>query len=260
MPVPSSWDVLSGADSGPVVLGADFPVRRRAEAGFGDLASRIGGRYRFLQTRPPAAEPAAYVSSWVEGIRQARPPVLAVLGYRIGGVYAAAIAEGIAQWQPMPKVILFDPQFTSAELLCLEFQREISANSSLLGDDEIERARKVVMEISANPSGDVVDVAAEMIGSYLETVTPAFERAGLGGARGEASTRAFESYISWLSAADLIDPRAAWKGSTGIASSGYASLPGPGPVGRMIPFDVGHADLLRSEPVARAVLDLLESR
>lgn len=278
MPVPSSWDVISGADSGQVVLGADFPVGRRAEAGFPDLASRIGFRYQFLQTRPPPVEltsrpgqwrrGAAYVSPWIEGIRQARPHVLAVLGYRIGSVYAAAIAEGIAQWQPMPKIILFDPQFTSAELLCLEFLREISSISSLLGDDEIERARKLVTEISADPSGDMMDVAAEMVEGYLETVTPAFERAGLGDARSEAFTRAFGSYVSWLSAADRIDPGPAWKRSTGLASAGYAGLPGRtrpadgdcGPIGRMIPFDVGHADLLRSESVARAVLDLLESR
>ena len=274
---PRSWDVISGAsgdDSDPVVLGADFPARRRGEAGFPDLASRIGPGYRFLQTRPPTVScrqppaDAAYVGPWLEGIRRTRPHVLAVLGYRVGSVYAAAIAEGIAQWQPMPKIILFDPQFSSAELLCLEFHREISSISSLLGDDEIERAMEVAAEIALAAGPDVAGMAAEMVGNYLEAVTPAFERAGLGDARDEKFTRSFESYISWLCAAGLIDPSSAWERSTGIASSAYATLParprpagdGPGLVGRMIPVDVGHADLLRSETVARAVLDLLESR
>jgi hypothetical protein len=274
---PRSWDVISGAsrdDSGPVVLGADFPGRRRGEAGFPDLASKIGTGYRFLQTRPPAVRcqprpaDAAYVGPWLEGIKATRPHVLAVLGHRVGSVYAAAIAEGIAQWQPMPKIILFDPQLSSAELLCLEFQREISSISSLLGDDEIERDRNRVAEVALAAGPDVAGAAAEMVGSYLETVTPAFERAGLGDARDEKFTRSFESYISWLCAAGLIDPSSAWERSTGIASSAYAALParprpagdGPGLVGRVIPVDVGHADLLRSEAVARAVLDLLESR
>jgi hypothetical protein len=125
-----------------------------------------------------------------------------------------------------------------------------------------------VAEIALAAGPDVAGAAAEMVGSYLETVTPAFERAGLGDARDEKFTRSFESYISWLCAAGLIDPSSAWERSTGIASSAYAALParpgpagdGPGLVGRMIPVDVGHADLLRSETVARAVLDLLESR
>jgi hypothetical protein len=270
----SSWDVIFGADSTQVVLGVDFPARRRREAGFLDLATRIGPGYKFLQTKPPAAgswqRPCgdAYVGPWLEDIRQDRHQVLAVLGYRIGSVYAAAIAEGISQWQPMPKIILFDPQFSSIELLGLEFHKEISAISSLLGDDEIERARKAAVEISRAAPGDVVSVAAEIVESYLEAITAPFERAGLGDARSNKFTVSFESYMSWLSAADQIDPGLAWRRSTGITSSAYDELParahladdGRCLIGQMIPFDVGHADLLRSDCVARAVLDLLESR
>jgi hypothetical protein len=265
----SSWDVISGtrtgAASGPVVLGACFPAARRGEAGFPDLATRIGPGYRFLQTRPPRIRSgqwpsdAAYTGPWIEDIRQARPPVLAVLGHRVGSVYAAAIAEAIAQWQPMPQLILFDPQPASAELLCREFNAEIEGISALLGDDELERARKAVAEISLAAREDVACVATEMVESYLEVVTPAFERAGLGDARGEKFTRSFESYISWLSAAGLIDPSGAWERSTGIASSAYAGRAPAGPVGRMIPFDVDHADLLRADCVAQAVLGLLQS-
>src|ERR1017187_5746259 len=87
---------------------------RPAEAGFGGLAARIGPGFTFLQTKPPAARSGqrlsgdAYVGPWIEGISSGRRQVLAVLGYRIGSVYAAAIAEGISRGQPMPKVILFD--------------------------------------------------------------------------------------------------------------------------------------------------------
>jgi hypothetical protein len=274
MPDASSWDVICGADSSQVVLGVDFPARRRQEAGFPDLAASIGPAYRFLQTKPPAAGPCqqpygdAYVGPWLEGIRQDRHQVLAVLGYRLGSVYATAIAEGISRWQPMPKIILFDPQFSSIELLGLELHKEISSISSLLGDDEIAHARKVAVEISQAATGDVANVATEMVESYLEGITAAFERVGLGDARSDKFVLSFMSYMSWLSAAGKIDPGPAWKHSTGIASSASAQLTSKAHpagdsrrlIGQMILFDVGPADLLRSASVAQAVRDLLESR
>jgi len=270
MPDSSSWDAISGTDSSPVVLGVDFPAMRRHQAGFPDLATRIGPGYRFLQTKLPIARSChgrcgdTYVGPWLESIRQGRHQVLAVLGYGVGSVYAAAIAEGISRWQAMPKLILFDPQFSTIELLCLEYNREIDAISSLLGDDEIERARKAASEFSQAASSDVAGVAAEMVESYLEVIGAPFERVGLGDARSNKFTVLFESYMSWLSAADQIDPSMAWERSTGITSSGFAGLPARpddrGLIGQVISFDVSRADLLRSEPVAQAVLGLLETR
>ena len=186
MPESASWDVISGPESGPVVLGIDFPADRRREAGFGELAPRIGPGYRFMQTRPPAASPCqrlagdAYVGPWIEGIQSDRSQVLAVLGYRIGGVYAALIAEGISRWQPMPKVILFDPQLASVRHLSLEFRREISSISSLLTDEEIERTRRTEAEISGLADYDITNAAVEMARIYWELSSLAFERVGLG--------------------------------------------------------------------------------
>jgi hypothetical protein len=274
MPDSSSWDVIFGADSGQIVLSVDFPATRPSAAGFPDLAARIGPGFRFLQTRPRAVSSCqrpsgdAYVGPWVSDIALHHHQVLAVLGCRIGSVYAAAIAEGISQWQPMPKVILFDPQFISNSQLSLEFRREIGAVSSLLGDDEIERATKAAAEISQSAAGDIADVAAGMVESYIEIITAAFERVGLGDARSNKFTASFESYISWLSAADQIDPRPVWKHSTVITSSAYSELPDgaylavddDGGASQLVPFDVDHADLLRSDCVAQAVQQLLESR
>jgi hypothetical protein len=266
-----SWDVISGADSGPVVLGVDFPAAGREEAGFPALAAMIGPGRRFLQTRPPTAESCrklpgdAYVGPWVDGIRQAGHQVLGVLGYGIGSVYAAAIAEAIARWQEMPRIILFDPQLSTVELLCREFSREIRGIRSLLSNHELERASKAVAKFSRATPPDVALAAAEMIESYLEVIAEPFERVGLGDARSNNFTVLFVSYMAWLSAADRIDPSSAWKRSTVIASSAYAGLAVRPPddgrdlIGRVIPFDVTRADLLRSESVAQAVLGLLES-
>ena len=272
MPDSKSWDVIFGADSGRVVLGAGFPVRLCREAGFPDLAVRIGPGYRFLQTKPPAARSwarpcgDAYVGPWIEDIRQGRHRVLAVLGHGVGSVYAAAIAEGISEWQPAPKVILFDPQLATYDHLGLEFRREIGSMSSLLSDDELDRAAKITAEISGPVAGDIADIAAELVESYFEVITAAFERAGLGDARDSKFSTTFESYMAWLSVADQIDPEPVWKRSTAIASSACGEQPGRaypgddgGAVGRIIPLGVGQADLLRSDSAARIVLDLLRT-
>jgi hypothetical protein len=271
MPDPASWDVIFGAGSDQVVLGVDFPAASRREAGFAELAARIGPGYKFLHTKPPAARSGqricgdAYVGPWIEAVQQGRHQVVAVLGFCVGSVYAAAIAEGISRWQPMPKVILFDPQSASAKLLGREFHSEISSLSSLLCDDEIERTRKAATGFSES-AGDVACAAAELAGMYWEVSSAAFERVGLGGAYDDKLIAPFESYISWLSVADQIDPGQVWKRSTAIVSSDYAELKDEeslaadaSMIGWTIPFDVGHADLLRSDSVAEAVLDLLAS-
>jgi hypothetical protein len=274
MPASGSWDVICGADSGQIVLGVGFPAAGCREAGFSDLAARIGPEYRLLQARALIIRPGqrlsadAYVGPLIEDIRRDRGLVLAVLGYCVGSVYAAVVAEEISRWQPPPKAIMFDPQSVNNKFLCLQFRNEIDSLSALLSDDEIERASKVATEISQSATGDIADIATEIIESYLEVITPAFERAGLGDARSDKFAVAFASYISWLSVTDQIDPSLAWKRSTVIASSAYADLPDRayladgdhGITGQVIPFDVGHAELLRSDSVARAVLGLLGSR
>lgn len=271
MPDLACWEVISGADSGRVVLGVDFPAARRG-AGFAELSARIGPRYRFLHTREPAARPVrqargeAYVDRWVERIHEESHQVVAVLGYCVGGLYAAAIAAGIARRQPMPKVILFDPQFVSGRYLVVEFLREIDAISSLLSDQEIEHTRKTAAKITGPATCDLAEAAAEMAGIYWELTSRAFERVGIGSAYNGRFITPICSYITWLSAAGKIDPGPVWKRSTAIVSSDYAGLApgnrtgvGDDAIGQQIRFDVGHDDLLRSDSVARAVVGLLES-
>jgi hypothetical protein len=271
MPDLACWEAISGSDSGRVVLAVDFPTDRR-RARFAELSAGIGPRYRFLQIRPPTVHSvqrlrgAECVGRWVEDIRKDPHQVHAVLGYCVGSVYAAAIAAGIARRQPMPKVILFDPQFPGTKYLAHEFLREIDAISSLLSDQEIEHTRKAAAEISGQVSCDLADAAAEMAGIYSELTSLAFERVGIGSAYNGRFIAPVGSYISWLAAAGKIDPSSVWKRSTAIVSSDYAGLApgnrvggGDDPIGQQIRFGAGHDDLLRSDSVARAVADLLES-
>jgi hypothetical protein len=270
MPDYSSWDVVFGADRGQIILGVDFPGNQRREARLSELARKLGSQYGFLQTKVPifrtgrGISGAAYVDRWIDGIRDR--PVAAVLGNRVGSVYAAAIADELARWQQAPRVILFNPQFAGTELLGYELHKEISVISSLLSDDEIERATKLAAEVAESEPEDFADTAARVSGFYWEISSVAFERVGIGGAYCSKSFAPFESYISLVSAAGQIDPSSTWKRSVAIVSSDYANLPnGPSPagdtgtlIGRSIPFSVPHADLLRSDSVAKAVADLLE--
>jgi hypothetical protein len=262
------WDVIFGADSGQLILGVGFPGTARREAGFVELATKIGTKYRFLQAKLPGspggpqASGTDCVRDWAEEIHG--QPVAAVLGHRVGSVYATALAENISQWQQMPRVILFDPQPASVRLLGHELRKEIKSISSLLSDDEIERAGKLAAQIAEAAPGDVVDAAAAASGIYWEISSVAYDRVGIGGAHCRKWFAPFESFLSLVSAAGQINPGRAWKYSTAIVSSDYqdGSLPVDdtrGMIGRSIPFDVSHGDLLGSDYVAEKVLELLES-
>jgi hypothetical protein len=269
-----SWNVICGANSAPTVLGVDFPSAAGRCAGFAELAALIGPDYRFLQANPPSGDSirglsgAAYTRACIEEIEQDGGAVLAVLGRGIGGVYAAAIAEGIARWQEVPAIILFDPELATAELLSQTLNREIAANMSILSAAEIRRGRELEAKIAMDRHDGLAAIAADLIEDYLEVITAPYERAGLGDPRGHKHTVPFASYISLISAADQIDPRHGWRDSTAIVSSDYSKLPEKDLpsgeqsrlIGTRISFDIDHSDLLRSDCVVGEVLDLLTAR
>ena len=260
MPDSGSWDVISGAESDQFILAVDFSFLRHREAGFVELAAKIGAKYRFLQAKLPSSPPGsrasgpAYVGRWIEQI-QGRP-IAAVLGHRVGSVYATALAEEISHWQRAPRLILFNPQLASAKLIGHELDSQVKAISSLLSDDELEHTGKLAAKIAQSPPGDVVHAATAAAEIYWEISSVAYDRVGIGGAYCRQSFGSFNSYMSLVSAAHEIDSSQAWKRSTTIVSSPVDD--GCGVVGHSIPFDVSHADLLRSDSVAKKVLELLD--
>jgi hypothetical protein len=259
-----SWDPISGPGSGQVVLVLDIPPARPGH--LTELAAKIRPEYTFLRAKLPSAGWAGHHADfWLDDIRQSYREVVAVLGCRVGSVYAAVLADQISKTQMEPPLILFDPQFASVALLVHEFRREIRAISSLLSDNEIERARKIAAEITRMQTADLASVGDEIREHYNELSAIAFERVGLGDVRGNNSITSFESCISCICQAAGLDPRDAWKNSTAIVSSECLGVPGAqsltaSMVGQQIPFDMTHADLLRSDSVAQLVIRLLEYR
>jgi len=273
MPESSSWDVILGEASTRTVLGIDFPADGRSEADLAGLAAMIGSEYRFLRARPRPARLGealsgdAYTESWIESLRRDGRPVLAVLGHRVGCVYAAEIAQALGRWQQSPAIILLDPEPASTRLLSRTFSAEVNANQAFLSADEIARARRAAADI-ADRQGGIASVAAEIVNTYLDLLAVPWERIGLGDLRESKSARSFESRITWLAAASQLDPSDTWERSVVIMSADNSGMLETGdPAGgagnlasRRIFFDVGRADLLRSNCVADAVREVLGSR
>ena len=279
MPNEKSWSVISVPKSNRIILGVDFPAAGRREAGFGDLVAKMGAAwsdYGFLQTTPPAVRlsqrPSGdfYTDHWIEGGEWEKYEVVAVLGYCVGSVYAAEIAERLTRWQRTePEIILFDPQLTDVQLLAMEMHKMISMAGAVFSDDEADRAKRRATEIIETQPGGLVDAAIEIVGLYRDLAAIAFSRIGLGDARRDEIVLLFESYMTWLSSANQIDPSSAWRRSIGITSSDYAVMERNGDttvvnaskvIGQKFPLDVGHVDLMRSDAAVGALLDRVEFR
>ena len=268
MPDPNAWEAILEGDSSRTVLVVDCSAGMRRELDFTELEARITSGYRYLRTKLPAVGHGerlsgdAYASTWSEDIRRAGNSVAAVFGSRVGSVYAAAIADHISRWQQRPTVILFDPRAADMGLLNEEFRREILSLSSLFSSDEIERARKIGHKVARPAARDITAAAAEIFEDYLEMITDAFERVGLGEPRDSELTEPFKSYISLISAASQIDQGCVWGQSTAIISSDHPDVlcdefPGGH---RRIKCDVRHADLFRSDSVTAIISDLIQPR
>jgi hypothetical protein len=274
MPELSSWDVISGADQGQLILAVDFPAVGRPEASFADLAEKMGSHwaeYCVLQTVPPdgrvdrGSSGQDYLRPWVEEIWSDGRPVAAVLGYCAGGVHAAAIAGQVGRWQrPAPAVVLFDPQVDAAVLadeMCVQLERMLG---SLLPSGQAEEAGKKAAELAGASVGDLFDLADSVVGLFRQMAAPAFDRLGLSVAGRTQAVSLFQSFMSYLAVTAHLDPGSAWKSSAAVLSAEYVTIARQDPAetgifGRMVTVDASHAGLLRSEATVQPVLEQLKN-
>ncbi|WP_409180798.1 hypothetical protein F9C11_30495 [Amycolatopsis sp. VS8301801F10] len=269
-----SWSVLSAPTSNSVVLAVDFPAPGRPEAGFADLTAAMGSAWSahgVLQTKLPAVTladrpgPDTYLDYWTGDEQLSGREVVAVLGYCLGGVYAAEIAERIARRQSAePAVVLFDGQVTDKQLLAVEIDKLIALGGPVLTADEASQARLRAAEIVTTPGIALADATDEIVALYREVATGAFRKVGLAPERGEEVVRFFETYMAWLTAAEGIDPASAWGRSLALTSTDFAALEENGSptavnaaklIDQRVRLEVSHADLLRADDTARALRD-----
>ncbi|TDV37795.1 hypothetical protein [Actinophytocola oryzae] len=261
-----SWNVLSGTDTDRVVLAVDFPAAGRPAGSFADLASLLDVQCSVWECVPPSVGvPTSfgieagmrgddYVDRWLGDVRASGREVLAVMGYCSGCGFSALLAEHIAQWQEMPKQVLFDPDAPSTSYVYWQFHRVIGEFSVVLSPKEIIAAQQAGKKL-ADEIVDLAELSYALFTIFIEVGATGFDRAGIGGAHRADLTSHFASYLAYIVASSQLDPLRAWKVATAISSTA------PGAGGKIAQeefrFDIDHLDLLRDTDVARRVSEVL---
>lgn len=251
-----SWRVLGASGTAEIVLAADFPMSGRPEAGFADLATGLGPGIQLWETVPPldgTGRPSAYVDRWLAEVRAAGFAVTAVLGFCAGGVYAAALADGVARWQDRPTLVLFDPEKPTTTALYWQFHRVVDRFAGVLSAQERTLAQRAAQVASVEQPGFTA-FAAVIAGQFQELTEVAFPRAGLEPARANELRSAFLSFVDYLVVADGLDPDEGWASAITISS---ADADDTVTAAENLRFAAPHLGLLRDPEVADAVAGLL---
>ncbi len=257
--MPAGWERLSNGSGQGIVLAVDFEAVGRPEACFSDLVTILDPpREVWAVTQPAAGQdmPAsadAYLRYWSGGLREGGWEISAVLGYCAGAVFAAALAEQIAQWQATPVAVLLDPEPPTGATLRKQFghaMRGLAASGAQLG-----WVRESLGRLGDSP--DLSWLAAELSSLYKQASEPVFFRIGLGPEMQADLLASFRSLMSYLVAAASAGAGERWASATAIVSA--VPICEPDGVVCQIRTGVDHADLLRSPVVAGLVSKLLEA-
>ncbi|MET0132794.1 MAG: hypothetical protein ABW215_04290 [Kibdelosporangium sp.] len=257
------WRILSEADAGEIVLACDFPTQIRPEAGFSHLVPLLDPKRTVWEAVPPQAgtqegwSSKDYVSFWLDGLTAGDVEVGAVLGFCAGSVFAAAVTEQVAERQgKTPELVLFDPERPTAGALYAQYHRGAELFGAVLSADEVADVLGQGQELLRD--NDEVQVFGPALSRlYAEVGDTAFARVGLDPVRRAELSATFASFVSWVVAADQIDPTAGWAKATVVTSS---TRPVAAELAlREVRLDVEHVDLLRDPAVARVVSGLLSA-
>ncbi|MFG3244812.1 hypothetical protein [Streptomyces sp. NPDC048157] len=261
---PQAWKVLNeGSSTEPLVLAIDFAVSGRPESTFGDLGRLLAPGIPLWETRQPALEQARVFDGediatyWVRGVRDTGRPVRAVLGYCVGGLYAARVAELLAaQQDEAPAVVLFDPEPPHQDGMVADFRAAVARLCSVLSPEESALAGQAAEE-AARQSAGVAALGAALAEVFTSITRAAFARAGLPAELADELIGAYESFVAYIAAAAVFDPAVRWAGATVLTTP--TADPHVRYAGRIIPVDVDHKDILRS-PTTVDVLNGLLTR
>lgn len=254
----SAWKVLNQGSDLPLVLAVDFAVSGRPEATFTSLSPLLAPELPLWETRQPDPEQADsfggedFAVYWAQAVRASGRPVRAVLGYCVGGLYAARLAQLLAHGQDTrPQVVLFDPEPPTVAGMTADFQDAVARLSSVLAPEESEQAIQNAAE-AATGCPTLRAFGTTLTRIFRETATSAFARAELLPELADELSTAYEMFVAYIASAADLDPAELWPDTTAVTSLTAAPH-----AGRRILVDVPHADLLRSLATARVVGTLL---
>ncbi|MGW7108315.1 hypothetical protein ACWGHU_19360 [Streptomyces xanthophaeus] len=259
-----SWRRISEGDRARTVLAVDFDSTARPEAGFRRLAPLLPpGREIWLTGQPDEAEKElldaeGYLGRWRQLPGGPGGHVDTVMGYCVGGVFAAALADEIARQQgTRPALLLFDPEPVEEMSLYRDLKKAIGAMSVL---SEEERAGYVTeaLTVCGTAGGDFRATALQVVKLYESAAGLAFDRLGLDEETADDLMGMFRSYVSYLCGAQELSPEAGW--ATAVALTSRGSSPGAPLARREQTFPLGTEGLLDDQDVAEAVHRFLEER
>ncbi|MFF1925613.1 hypothetical protein ACFVW8_34200 [Streptomyces sp. NPDC058221] len=258
-----SWRTLNeGSGAEPLVLAVDFAVSGRPESTFGDLGRLLPPSVPLRESRQPRPEQGRtfdgedFASYWVRGVRETGRPVRAVLGYCVGGLYAARVAQLLASEQDeAPAVILLDPEPPHQAGMVADFRAAVAGLNSVLSPQESALAGQAAQE-AAGQSDGVAALGAALTEVFADITGAAFARAEMPAELAGELSDAYAAFVTYIAAAAVFDPAVLWAGATALTTP--AADPQARHAGRVVPVDVAHEDLLRSPATADAVTGLLD--
>lgn len=271
----NTWIAYSEGRSDSIVIGIDFPITGRGEAGFADLAPLLGSEFGLWETMPSMdlngpVSGAAYVEDWLTELKASGRRVQGILSFCAGAAFVPAIAQGIRQWQEeLPTVVLFDPEIPVPMTLHMQFQRALERFAPLLSEPERLSAFATADRLYQENSHDITALQAAISKVFQEIGHIGFERAGIDPRHGGDLLIAFDAFARYLVAGAQVRASAGAVGSEErkpIAISSHTPTNGlnlvseeqrAALVSKEIRFEIAHATLLSSPEVARATVELL---
>jgi len=268
----TTWTTLKESDSADLVLCIDFTGTGRAEAGFSTLVDRMDFDATFWHIVPPGIAPNSgidgpdYLGSWLTPIMASGRTVKAVMGYCVGAVYAGELAARLAEVQRRaPALIVFDPEPISLENIYFQFGKVFDILSSILTPEDVAVTQEAMDRLLHQEGVTVARYAAQLYDTFSQVAHNAFERAGLDMEYAEEMLGTFSAFLSYMSLADEFDPWDNWLRAVAVSSStphnGLNMLRDTAAgalVAEELRFEKAHAELFRSDEIARAVTKVLE--
>ncbi|MEQ4196678.1 hypothetical protein [Streptomyces sp. YIM 103828] len=258
----NSWRRIGEGDPARTVLAVDFDSTGRPEADFRRLAARLTpGREIWQTTQPVEAEhellsAADYLSRWrrlPEGPRR----IDTVMGYCVGAVFAAALADEIAEAQgERPALLLLDPEPVERQSLYRDFRKTVDT-LTVVPEQERSAAIAEVVRVTA-ADDDFTGLAAQVVKAYETVAGTAFDLLGFEEETSEDLLGLFRSYISYLHAARQLNPEPGW--ATALALTSADGGPGAVHARAVRRFPADTAALLDTPDVAEAVHRFLWER
>lgn len=286
-PTQPAWRTLHEGSGDAVILAVDFDTTGRTQAGFPELAAVWRPEATVLAALPPAGDvaPDAYVDHWLTTLPtpsapstrstvpgtpaasgsggvpapSARPDeetrVIAVLGYCAGAVFAAALADRLAERrQDAPVLVLLDPELPDAEGLYEDYEASGRSLVTLLEPAEAEEFAAAARQTrSAHPGGDPALVGPELAAAYARAVDAAAERLDLDDDIRDELAGSFTAYVRYLAAASTLDPLPTWA----ARATALTSTPPEHAVAHEERIDTSRGDLLRDSRTAEALNGVL---